>query len=215
MKNDQKTETMKIAIIGTGNVGSALAQRLVLAGHQVSFGVRDASSTKSQKASAIAGTTILSIEDASASAEVIIIATPPEAVLALASQLGDVKHKILIDTTNSVRTRPEPYATAYHALKEITKSGKIVKCFNSTGFENMANPIYPAFGGIDMFCAGDDKEAKALVQNLAKQIGFAECWDFGGDDKVELLEKFALSWINLAIMQGHGRNLAFKVIKRD
>ncbi len=206
---------MKIAIIGTGNVGSALAQRLVLTGHQVSFGVRDASSPKSQKASAIAGTTIQPIEAATAWAEVIIISTPPEAVLTLASQLGDVKNKILIDTTNSIRTRPEPYATAYHALKYLLKSSKIVKCFNSTGFENMANPIYPDFGGIDMFCAGDGKEAKAVAQNLAKQIGFSECWDFGGDDKVELLEKFALSWINLAIMQGHGRNLAFKVIKRS
>ncbi|NOS90760.1 MAG: NAD(P)-binding domain-containing protein [Cyclobacteriaceae bacterium] len=205
---------MKIAIIGTGNVGSALAQRFVQSGHQVSFGVRDASSPKSQKASTIAGTTLLSIEEASKLAEVIIIATPPEAVLSLVAQLGDVKNKIIIDTTNSIRTRPEPYATAYHALKEITKSNKIVKCFNSTGFENMNNPIYSDFGGIDMFCAGDNKEAKALAQNLAKQIGFSECWDFGGDDKVELLEKFALSWINLAIMQGHGRNLAFKVIKR-
>jgi predicted dinucleotide-binding enzyme len=205
---------MNIAIIGTGNVGSALAQGLVQAGHQVSFGVRDASSPKSQKASTMAGTTLQSIEAASASAEVIVIATPPEAVLSLVTQLGDVKNKILIDTTNSIRTRPEPYATAYHALKDLTKSSKIVKCFNSTGFENMTNPVYPSFGGIDMFCAGDDKVAKAVVQNLAKQIGFSECWDFGGDDKVELLEKFALSWINLAIMQGHGRNLAFKVIKR-
>ncbi len=205
---------MKIAIIGTGNVGSALAQRFVQAGHQVSFGVRDASSTKSQKASTIAGTTLQSIEAASAAADVIVIATPPEAVLTMVDQLGDVKNKILIDTTNSIRTKPEPYATAYHALKDLTKSVKIVKCFNSTGFENMANPLYPDFGGIDMFCAGDDKDAKAVAQNLAKQIGFAECWDFGGDDKVELLEKFALSWINLAIMQGHGRNLAFKVIKR-
>ncbi|MBI3219514.1 MAG: NAD(P)-binding domain-containing protein [Bacteroidetes bacterium] len=205
---------MNIAIIGTGNVGSALAQGFVQAGHQVSFGVRDASSPKSQKASTMAGTTLQSIEAASASAEVIVIATPPEAVLSLVTQLGDVKNKILIDTTNSIRTRPEPYTTAYHALKDLTKSSKIVKCFNSTGFENMTNPVYPAFGGIDMFCAGDDNEAKAVAQNLAKQIGFSECWDFGGDDKVELLEKFALSWINLAIMQGHGRNLAFKVIKR-
>ena len=206
---------MKIAIIGTGNVGSALAQRFVQSGHQVSFGVRDSSSPKSQKASTITGTTLLSIEEASKSAEAIIIATPPEAVLSVVAQLGDVKNKIVIDTTNSIRTRPDPYATAYHALKDLTKSSKIVKCFNSTGFENMTNPIYSDFGGIDMFCAGDDTEAKAVAQNLAKQIGFGECWDFGGDDKVELLEKFALSWINLAIMQGHGRNLAFKVIKRS
>lgn len=206
---------MEISIIGSGNVGSALAEGLLKAGHSIIFGVRDASSAKSEKAnSLIRGAQFKSIHEASTSAELIIITTPPDAVLTLIPQLGDVKNKIIVDATNSVRTRPEPYVTAFHAIKDLTKSEKVVKCFNSTGFENMTNPVYPKYGGIDMFCAGSDKESKSIVQKLAKDIGFGECWDFGGDDKVELLEKFALSWINLAIMQGHGRNLAFKVIKR-
>lgn len=206
---------MKISIIGSGNVGSALAHGLLKANHNVSFGVRDASSAKSEKANALLGNAKLrSIEEACKSAEIIIITTPPEAMLQLIPQLGDVTGKVIIDATNSVRVRPEPYPTAFHAIKALTKSEKVVKCFNSTGFENMTNPIYPAFGGIDMFCAGNNKESKAIAQKLSKDIGFAECWDFGGDDKVELLEKFALSWINLAIMQGHGRDIAFKVIRR-
>ncbi|MFM8741417.1 MAG: NADPH-dependent F420 reductase [Cytophagales bacterium] len=206
---------MNIAIIGSGNVGSALAQGLFKAGHTIFFGVRDATSAKAEKASGlVSNTKIVSVAEASKQAEVIIVTTPPEAVLNLVTQMGDVSNKILVDATNSIRTRPEPYPTAFHALKALTKSDKVVKCFNSTGFENMAAPVYPSLGGIDMFCAGNDKASKTIVQQLAKDIGFAECWDFGGDDKVELLEKFALSWINLAIMQGHGRNLAFKVIKR-
>jgi 8-hydroxy-5-deazaflavin:NADPH oxidoreductase len=206
---------MNIAIIGSGNVGSALAQGLSKAGHTIFFGVRDAASAKAENASGlVSNAKILSIAEASKQAEVIIVTTPPEAVLNLLAQLGDVSNKILVDATNSIRTRPEPYPTAFHALKALTKADKVVKCFNSTGFENMSNPVYPNFGGIDMFCAGNDKPSKTTVQQLAKDIGFGECWDFGGDDKVELLEKFALSWINLAIMQGHGRNLAFKVIKR-
>jgi 8-hydroxy-5-deazaflavin:NADPH oxidoreductase len=206
---------MKISVIGSGNVGAALAHGFVKAGHSVSFGVRDASSAKSAKATTlISEVQLLSVEESSKNAEVIIITTPPDAVLSLIPQLGDVKNKFIIDATNSVRTRPEPYATAFHALKDVTKSEKVVKCFNSTGFENMTDPIYPNFGGIDMFCAGNDKASKSVVQQLAKEIGFAECWDFGGDDKVELLEKFALSWINLAILQGHGRGIAFKILKR-
>jgi 8-hydroxy-5-deazaflavin:NADPH oxidoreductase len=43
---------------------------------------------------------------------------------------------------------------------------------------------------------------------------FGSCLNFDKADKVELLEKFALSWINLAIMQGQGRNMAFKIVKR-
>jgi predicted dinucleotide-binding enzyme len=204
----------RIAIIGAGNVGSALGKGWLKAGHEVVFGVRDPQSSKTQKAlSLLPNATIKTIMDASGGADVIVITTPPEAVLQLIPMLGDLTHKVVIDTTNSVRTRPEPFATAYHALKEITKATDIVKCFNSTGFENMSNPDYHGVG-IDMFAAGDSVRAKQVAEQLAKDLGFERCYDFGGDDKVELLEKFALSWINLAIMQGHGRNLAFKLLKR-
>ena len=101
----------------------------------------------------------------------------------------------MIDTTNSVRTRPEPHPTVLHYLKAECGLEKVVKCFNSTGFENMANPVYDG-KGIDMFAAGSHAEAKAVARQLATDIGFGTCWDCGDDDKVELLEKFALSWIN-------------------
>ena len=126
-------------------------------------------------------------KDACALSEVIVITTPADSVIELISQLSDVSNKTIIDTTNAIRVRLEPYPTAYHALKDLIKSEKIVKCFNSTGFENMINPVYNG-NGIDMFCVGNSKEAKDLASSLAKEIGFADCWDFGGDDKVELLE---------------------------
>jgi predicted dinucleotide-binding enzyme len=206
---------MKIAILGSGQVGLALASKLVSAGHSVRFGVRNSSSAKATKAGALVSSApILSVQEACSDAEVIMITTPPEAVLALIPQMGNPHSKIIIDATNSVRTRPEPYPTAFHAIKAIVKTQQVVKCFNTTGFENILNPDYPGFGAIDMFCAGDDKNAKEVAKTLSLDIGFGACWDFGGDDKVELLEKLALSWINLAIVQGHGRGLAFKVIRR-
>lgn len=211
----QNQITMKITIVGSGNVGSALGAGLQRAGHAITFGIRNPGSAKSEKAAdLVKGAFFKSVREACSSAEVIIITTPPEAILQLIPELRNIRSIVVIDATNSVRTRPEPYATAYHALKALSGSEKISKCFNTTGFENMLNPTYPSFGAIDMFCAGDNKDAKSVAQQLAKEIGFSTCWDFGGDDKVELLEKFALSWINLAIMQGHGRNIAFKVIKR-
>lgn len=77
----------------------------------------------------------------------------------------------------------------------------------------MLNPEYQG-EKIDMFMAGDSDKAKQIARQLALDAGFGTCWDFGKADKVALLEQFALSWINLAIMQGHGRNLAFKVVRR-
>lgn len=205
---------MIIAIIGSGNVGGALAQSFKLAGHTVLIGAKYPLSEKSIKLATMIGEDhFTSVGNAAQQAEVIIITTPPEAILSLIPQLGSITDKVIIDTTNSIRTKPEGYTTVYQAIKENAGSDRVVKCFNTTGFENMLNPVYNG-EGIDMFCAGDNKEAKAIATQLAKEIGFSTCYDFGGDDKVLLLEQLALSWINLAIMQGHGRNLAFKIIRR-
>jgi 8-hydroxy-5-deazaflavin:NADPH oxidoreductase len=205
---------MNIAIIGSGNVGSALGKGWLNAGHSVVFGVRNPDSPKTQKAlDFIPGAVVKTMGDAAQTAEVIVLTTPPESVLDIIPFMGDVSAKVIVDATNAVRSKPEPYATAFHAIKALTGAPHVVKCFNSTGFENMLNPIYNG-EGIDMFAAGDSEHAKAIATKLATDLGFATCYNFGGDDKVELLEAFALSWINIAIMQGHGRNLAFKVIKR-
>ena len=203
---------MNIAIIGTGNVGGALAAGWTKAGHTIHLGVQDVNQFKGKDLLNNPNTHVHSIAEAVAKSEVVLIATPPTAIFSIIEHMGDVSGKTLIDATNSVRQAPDPYSTVYHALVDKT-NGEVVKCFNSTGFENMLNPIYNG-EGIDMFMAGDSDAAKQVASLLALDIGFASCMDFGKADKVELLEKFALSWINLAIMQGHGRNIAFKLLRR-
>ncbi|MBZ5856963.1 NADPH-dependent F420 reductase [Flavihumibacter profundi] len=203
---------MNIAIIGTGNVGGALATNWSKKGHTINLGVQNVSSFKGIELLKNNNTKVFSISEAVAKSEVILIAVPPTVIFEIIEQLGDVSGKIIIDATNSVRQAPDPYKTVYHCLADKTKA-EIVKCFNSTGFENMLNPVYNG-EGIDMFMAGDSEKAKSVATQLALDAGFGSCLDFGKADKVELLEKFALSWINLAIMQGQGRNIAFKVVRR-
>lgn len=204
---------MKIAIIGSGNVGGALAQQWTKAGHTVLIGAKFPLSEKNiNLATKIGEDRFATIENAVKQSEVILIATPPTAIFEVVEQMGNVSGKILIDATNSVMKTPEPYKTVYHCLADKTNA-EVVKCFNTTGFENILNPTYNG-EGIDMFMAGDSDNAKAIAKQLALDCGFSTCWDFGKADKVELLEKLALSWINLAIMQGHGRDMAFKVIRR-
>lgn len=100
------------------------------------------------------------------------------------------------------------------ALKALTGATDVAKAFNTTGFENMADPQYGSQAA-DLFVAGDSQRAKEIATQLAKDAGFGEVYDFGGDDKAPLIEQFALAWINLAIMQGYGRNIAFKVLTRQ
>ena len=205
---------MDIAIIGTGNVGSALAKVWSAAGHIIHLGVRDRQNFKGKELLNLPRVLAHEISEAVWLSEVVLIAATPQVTADIVKAMGNVNGKVIIDAMNSVRVKPEGYNNTYEALTDLAKGAEIVKCFNSTGFENMANPIYPHDMPIDMFMAGDSKSAKETARQLALDAGFGECYDFGGSDKVALLEQFALSWINLAVMQGHGRGIAFKIIKR-
>jgi Predicted dinucleotide-binding enzymes len=205
---------MKITIIGSGNVGGSLAQGWARAGHEITFGVRNKEEYKGNRLAEIKNISIDLIHEAVAKSDVIVIAAVPQAVHSIIEAIGDVSTKIIIDTMNSVRVKPEPFSNTTEALVKLTNCKHIVKCFNTTGAENMANPIYHG-KGIDMFYAGDSEKAKQVAAQLATDLGFESVYNFGGSDKFDLLEQFALSWINLAIMQGYGRNFAFKILKRS
>lgn len=205
---------MKIAIIGAGNVGGALAKQWAKTGHTILLGLRDLNSANAKELEKFSpNISSHLISEAIENSEVVLFSTPPEAAIAVAKQNPSLKNKIIIDATNSVFKKPEPYKTAFEGIKKETGCEDVVKCFNSTGFENMENPKYGDIA-IDMFAAGSSTKAKDIAKRLSIDAGFDECYDFGGDDKVELLEQFALSWINLAIIQKQGRNIAFKVLKR-
>lgn len=203
---------MNIAIIGTGNVGGALATQWARVGHTIHLGIQNSNQFKGKELLTNNNTSVHSIEEAVSLSEVILVATPPHIAISLANNMGATSGKVLIDATNAIHARPEPYSTAYHAFVDLCDA-EVVKCFNSTGFENMKNPTYGSIQ-LDMFMAGDSNKAKSVAKQLSLEAGFENCYDFGGADKVVLLEQFALVWINLAIFQGIGRNIGFKILKR-
>lgn len=205
---------MKISIIGKGNVGSALAAGWARKGHDVTIGVRSPGDA-SLKNETSASVRFASVEEALAGGEVIVLTLPPAATVEVAqliAKLPDAKGRTIIDASNSLFQKPAGYESAYHALREIT-GNDAVKCFNTTGAENMANPAY-AGGALDMFMCGGDAERKTAVRSLALDLGFAECYDAGGPDAAGVLEQFAGLWIRFAMKQGLGRNFGFRIVKR-
>ena len=78
--------------------------------------------------------------------------------------MENVQDKIIIDTINSVRTKPVPYSNSTEALLNLTDCKDIVKCFNITGAENMSNPVYNG-KGIDLFHAVTVTTLKRLTKN--------------------------------------------------
>ena len=203
---------MDIAIIGYGNVGKVLAEGWRKAGHTIIIGARNPEDEKYQSAKEL-GMEVSTIQQAVDQSEVILVSIPASAVPDFARSLSGVKNKVFIDATNSVFLRDKQFKTGADAIKQITNTEHVVKGFNTTGYENMENPIYNG-EGIDMFTAGDSAKGKEVMNRLSQDLGFDKCYDFGGDNKFELIEQFAFAWINLAIMQGEGRDIAFKVLKR-
>ncbi len=205
---------MNIAIIGTGNVGGALATRWAHAGHTLHLGVRDLAQFKGQHLLDNPNTTAHRIDEAVRLSDVVLISTPALSAVDVAQSLGDTTGKILIDTMNIVMGRgPAGYRTTTDAILANTASRDVVKCFNTTGFNNMVNPIYEGVA-LDLFVAGDSVVGKQIASQLAKDAGFADCYDIGGNDRFELMEQFAWFWINLAMVKGQGREIGFKLMKR-
>ncbi len=205
---------MKIAIIGTGNVGGTLAAKWANSGHEIILGVRDTANFKGQDLLRNPNTRVMPIKEAVKASESILLATPAPMAAEVANSLGDTSGKIIIDSMNVVMGRgPEGFRNTADAILANTATKDVVKCFNTTGFNNMENPKYGPHH-LDMFTCGDSSKGKAVAVQLSKDAGFAECYDVGGNDKFQLMEQFAFFWINLAMVQGQGREIGFKLLKR-
>jgi len=97
-------------------------------------------------------------------------------------------------------------------IAKLAKGAKVVKCFQQTGAENMANPQFEN-GKAAIFVCGDDADAKETVRRLAEEIGF-DAIDAGNLKIACLLEPLANLWIHLALTTELERHFAFSILRR-
>ncbi len=199
---------MRIAIIGNGQVGSALSGALTRAGHIVTFGSRDPQGDN-ERSIAVAVTT----------AEVTILAVPFAAVKDVAEAAGGFAGKIVIDATNPLGMSDDGLGltqgfttSGAEQIAALAPEAKVFKTFNQTGFENMADARAYASRPV-MFVAGDDAESRPLVLALVDNAGF-EAIDLGNLSKARLLEPLAMLWIELARKRGLGPNFSFTIQRK-
>jgi hypothetical protein len=206
---------MRIGIIGAGNVGGTLGRRWG-EWHEVVFGVRDAGSTEVRTLVERSGprARAASVREAVAFGDVVVLATPWAAAEEAVRASGDLAGKVLVDCTNPVGpglTRALPSGSVAERLAAAAPKARVVKAFNTAGFEVFADP---RFGGeaASLFLCGDDAAAKETVSSLARDLGL-EPMDCGPLSQAARLEELALLWISLAA-QGQGRAHAFRLLRR-
>jgi predicted dinucleotide-binding enzyme len=208
---------MKIAIIGTGSVGSALGRGFARAGHEVAFGVRDAAKPEVGKLVEETGARAASVAEAVSGAEVVVLAMPWGAAQDVIRSAGGLDGKIVFDCINPLNATFSGLDTgasrsAAEQVAAWAPGARVVKVFNSTGAGNMADPHYGGDRAAMLYC-GDDAGAKEVAAKLAGDLGF-EPVDAGPLSAAYLLEHFAMLWIHLAYGAGMGRNIAFKLMRR-
>jgi hypothetical protein len=207
---------MKIAIIGAGNVGGTLGRGWTARGHRVTYGVREPDNAKA-KALARDGAEVTLPRRAVEESDVIVLATPWAATKEALGSLGDLGGRPLLDATNPIGSgfvlAVGHDISGGELVQQWAPTARVVKVFNTTGAENMAAPRI-ADQAATMFYCGDDADACAVAAKLAADLGFHTV-SAGPLANARLLEPLGFLWINLAMVQGMGRGIAFKLLRRE
>lgn len=198
-----------VAIIGAGNVGTALGGAFAARGISVRYGVPDPA-----RHAALAGTrtSVHAVADALDGAGLAILATPYPAAIEVAAAIPDWGGRVLVDATNPIAPGLSglTVGTTTSGAEQIAAracGARVTKAFNTTGYENMAGAAYAA-GALFMPVAGDDDEARARTIALARLIGF-DAVDLGPLAAARYLEPMAMVWIEMAFRRGYGRGFGF------
>jgi predicted dinucleotide-binding enzyme len=180
---------MRIAVFGTGEVGQAIAQRLLSLGHDVVYGSRKSAEPNK-------GIRVLSHEQAAAHGEWIVNAMHGEHAMQVFPPL-DLAGKLLIDQGNFQSAINKPIVeTLGESLQRALPDTRIVKAMNFVSAELMGHPEKLA-GKHTVFLAGNHEEDRAEVRNLLESYGWQDILDLGDLTACRAMESMAPLWIRL------------------
>jgi 8-hydroxy-5-deazaflavin:NADPH oxidoreductase len=212
---------MKIAFIGVGNVGSALADNLAKLGHEVTIAARNPNSkTVLEAVKKNPSLAVSPMKDALGNSEITFLAVPFDSVDEVLHQVGAfLSGKILVDCTNpiapSLTHKLESKISGGKFVQNLVPEARVVKAFSIYGFENFQNSAYPGYGTLKpaMLIAGNDLEAKSVVSSLCNELGW-EPVDTG-DIRMSLhLEHMTLLWVNMGRVQKHNAGFVWARLTR-
>ena len=208
---------MKLGIIGTGRLGSALGKIWAEKGHMIMFGSRDPQKAKKLANSIGSNASGGTYEEAAKFGDVIILAVPWSGAKESIKAAGDLGGKIIVDST----TTAAPHlggpliGSTPSAAEKVAKwavGAKVIKAVHTIGVESL-NKLQFGSQQASLFICGDNLEAKSLVRTLGEDIGF-EVIDAGPLTNARLTEPLAMLWIELAYKQGMGTDIGFKLLRR-
>ncbi len=208
---------MKIAIIGTGSLGSTLGKMWAEKDHMIMFGSRDPQKAKKLANSIGSGASGGTYEEAARFGDVIVLAVPWSAAKESVKTAGDLNGKILVDSTTTVAphlggTLIERTPSAAEKVAKWAVGANVIKAVHTVGVESL-NKLQFGSQQASIFICGDHLGAKSKVKQLGIELGF-DVIDAGPLINARLIEPLAMLWIELAYNQGMGTDIAFKLLTR-
>ncbi len=196
---------MRIAVIGTGNIGGTLGRALARAGHQVTFGTRHA---VGDEVSGDTGATAAGVAEALDVAQVVLLALPGPA---LEDFLGDhaaaINGKLVVDATNRIGASVTNGAAVILAA---APQARYARAFNILGWENFAEPVFDG-APADLFFSAPSAD-RPVVEELITAVGLRPA--YLGENKQDVVDGVLPLWFSLVQANGGNRHLAFRVVQK-
>jgi 8-hydroxy-5-deazaflavin:NADPH oxidoreductase len=210
---------MKIAVLGTGMVGTAIATKLVTIGHHIMMGSRTANNDAGQEwlrsvgGKAQCGT----FADAAAFGEIVFNCTNGANALVALRQAGaaNLRGKILIEVANPLdMSKGMPLSLTVcntdslgEQVQREFPNTRVVKALNTMNCEVMVQPSLVS-GDHNLFLCGNDAEAKReVIDRLCEWFGWKKenIIDLGDISAARGMEMFLPLWLRLwsALGTGH------------
>ena len=214
---------MKVGIIGSGEVGQALANAFLSEGNEAMIGTRNTSKEevvkwKKENPKGQVG----SFAEAAKFGELIILATKGSKIEDAIKQAGltNFSNKVVIDATNPIADAPPDngvlklFTTLDESLMEhiqkLIPDAKLVKAFNIVGSAFMYKPKFPG-GTPTMFICGNDEKARKTVTGILTSFGW-ETEDMGFAQSARAIEPLCVLWCIPGMLRNQWTH-AFKLLK--
>lgn len=212
----------KVGILGSGTVGTTLADGFIKHGYEVKMGTRTASKLSGWQESAGEKGSVGSFADAAAFGDILVLAVKGTVAKTVLEQVGakNLKGKTIMDATNPIKEAPpvngvlQFFTDLNHSLmedlQEAFPEAHLVKAYNSVGSALMVNPDFSGTRPT-MFICGNDGNAKASVTKILDQFGW-DTEDMGPVEAARAIEPLCILWCIPGFQQNQWGH-AFKLLK--
>jgi len=208
---------MRIAVIGSGSVGTGLAKSWSALGHSVVIGSRSPESERVVSLVAEIGNSVeaAGLQESVHGADVIVLAVPWSAAEVSIATMGDLSGRVVIDATN-------PFANGLNLdlghddsggeqLARWAKGAHVVKALNIVDARLLDGQKLDD-REITIPICGDNSESKKIVADLISELGF-DVIDAGKLEISRLLEPLCLLMIKLSMKKSLGSEIGFRVLR--